>query len=414
MSKLNRRDLSVLIEYGEKETLTIPIIREILGVSDNIARAYKALYDSRSEFEMADDDVILENVRLAKQKQSFQDTNRIERKSFREYARVENALEALNKAVLEKLDQVNLSICDVVSVPAVLTNNAAIIQISDTHFNELVDLKNNRYDFIVASKRLQKFAAEAKMFLSACQVKTVVIAMTGDMINSDRRLDEKLNMATNRVSACMIAVQLLEFFINDIANHFENVKVMYVTGNESRINEEFGFTDLVITDNYDSIIFNVLKRLYRDHTRVEFIADNPVEAIVSLNKRNILMMHGTTLGVDSQKAVQQVIGKYVAKGIDVHYAIFGHIHFANVTDLYARSGSLVGNNTYSDFSLNLVTKASQNIHIVKENGDITNIRVELDGVDDFPGYPIQGELAEYNAKSASKLHQHHKVIEIII
>ena len=39
---------------------------------------------------VADREVITENVRLAKQKQKNQDTNRIERKSFREHARLEN------------------------------------------------------------------------------------------------------------------------------------------------------------------------------------------------------------------------------------------------------------------------------------------------------------------------------------
>ena len=37
-------------------------------------------------------ELIQENVRLAKQKQSAQDRNRIQNKSFREYARVENAV----------------------------------------------------------------------------------------------------------------------------------------------------------------------------------------------------------------------------------------------------------------------------------------------------------------------------------
>ena len=42
-------------------------------------------------------ELILENVKLAKQKQSAQDLNRIERKAFREYARLENAVSQYSK-----------------------------------------------------------------------------------------------------------------------------------------------------------------------------------------------------------------------------------------------------------------------------------------------------------------------------
>ena len=49
-----------------------------------------------------DDAVILkENVRLAKQKQSAQDLNRIERKSFREFARIENAVGKYNEELVK-------------------------------------------------------------------------------------------------------------------------------------------------------------------------------------------------------------------------------------------------------------------------------------------------------------------------
>ena len=45
----------------------------------------------------ADVEVIKENVRLSKQKQKAQDRNRIQNKSFREHARIENAIEEYSK-----------------------------------------------------------------------------------------------------------------------------------------------------------------------------------------------------------------------------------------------------------------------------------------------------------------------------
>ena len=57
-----------------------------------------------------DDAVILkENVKLAKKNQSYQDLNRIERKAFREYARIENAVGAYNKELVKIFKENNLS-----------------------------------------------------------------------------------------------------------------------------------------------------------------------------------------------------------------------------------------------------------------------------------------------------------------
>ena len=37
-----------------------------------------------------------------------------------------------------------------------------VVQLSDLHFNEVVDLPSNRYDFTVASQRLAKLAQRIK------------------------------------------------------------------------------------------------------------------------------------------------------------------------------------------------------------------------------------------------------------
>ena len=52
---------------------------------------------------IADKDIIEYNIRLAKQKQKFQDLNRIERKSFREDSRQENALVEYNTEIIKLL-----------------------------------------------------------------------------------------------------------------------------------------------------------------------------------------------------------------------------------------------------------------------------------------------------------------------
>ncbi len=58
---------------------------------------------------LLDSKIVTENVRLAKQKQSLQDRNVAERKSFREHARIENAIIEYHKALIRSLDEYNKS-----------------------------------------------------------------------------------------------------------------------------------------------------------------------------------------------------------------------------------------------------------------------------------------------------------------
>ena len=150
----------------------------------------------------ADLEIVRENVRLSKQKQKAQDKNRIFNKAFREHSRIENAVEEYSKELITLFENNNLN----TTTTEHKTNNQAVgvIQFSDVHFNELVDLENNKYDFRVASQRTRYFVNKAKLYFSTANVSNVVVALTGDLMNSDRRLDELLNQATNRAKATFL------------------------------------------------------------------------------------------------------------------------------------------------------------------------------------------------------------------
>ena len=91
---------------------------------------------------IADKDIIEYNIRLAKQKQKFQDLNRIERKAFREGSRQENALVEYNTEIIKLLKRESLK--TKLSKKKHDTEAAIVVQIADTHFNELVELESNK------------------------------------------------------------------------------------------------------------------------------------------------------------------------------------------------------------------------------------------------------------------------------
>jgi predicted phosphodiesterase len=349
-------------------------------------------------------------VRNKKQLQRKQDELRVVNKHFREQARVENALTALNEELVRQLSSEDFKTITYDHVDK--EGPVLIVQVTDTHFNELVNLPDNAYDFVIGGKRLQKYAHKIKKIAEAYKVSKIVVAFTGDIINSDRRLDEIMNMATNRSKAALLATQLLHQFLQDI-NRVANLSIVGVSGNESRIKDEYGMSALAMSDNYDFLIYNMLKLLFKDKKGIEFISGDPVEQVINVNGSNILITHGTGFK-EGQGFMQQVFGKYAAKGILLDYAIFGHVHFTNITDIYSRSGSLVGNNTYSDRGLNLVTKASQVLHIIERDGTIDNIKVGLQYINDYKGYKIENDENAYNSQLSNNVVERETIVQIVI
>ncbi len=359
-------------------------------------------FSSRIYPEEADLEIIAANVKLEKRDQERKDLNRIKNKTFREYARIENALTAYNKELIKLLKKNNLAKCTISHTEENL-EAVGLVHITDTHFNELVELTYNKYDFTVASKRLKKLAMRAKSYFSIYKIKKIAVLMTGDLMNSDRRLDELLNQATNRSKATFLAVQLLQQFILDLNSDF-NVVVSGITGNESRVKEEIHWTDIVATDNYDWTILNMLKWIFKDSKGIEF--KDPLsynEDVINIGGKHILMLHGNQkpYGPNPLNGITKSIRKYSGKGIKIDFVIFGHLHESLISDTYARGGSLVGANAYSEDYLQLVSKASQNLHVVGENM-IDSLKVDLQNIDDIKGYNITNELIAYNTKSATK------------
>jgi len=358
-------------------------------------------------FLIADKDIVEYNIRLAKQKQKFQDLNRIERKSFREGTRQENALVEYNTEIIKLLKRESLK--TKLSKKKHNTEAAIVVQIADTHFNELVELESNKYDFDIASKRLQKYAYKVKEYVKFHKANKVLIAITGDLINSDRRLDELMAAATNRAMATFLGVHLLKHFILDL-NEIAEVQVCCVTGNESRVNQELGWVNLVSSDNYDFTIFEMLRLLLPD---INFLRGDALELVVEINGKNMLVIHGHQLGRMDSNQVGKVISKYSAKGVIIDFIICGHLHETMIRDNIARSASLVGSNAYSENALNLSGTAAQNIYCFTDDGR-HDIRIDLQETNGWDGYDIKEELFAYNAKSAQKTHKKETIFKIII
>lgn len=395
-----------------KSGKTLAEVAEIFGVSEKTAERF----NRKIKKGLTDDDldIIKENVRLAKQKQRYQDLNRIERKSFREDSRLENAVASLQEELIDLLKKKSLPKSSF-RKKKIQPNNkvGAVVHLTDLHFNELINLMHNKYDFHVASQRLRKFISDSKKYLKANGVKNVCVAMTGDLLNSDRRLDELLSQANNRAKAVLLSVALLEQVLIDLQKDF-NLSVASVIGNESRITKDIGWVEEVASDNYDVIVHGVLKHLFQK-SDIKFFKGQATEQIVEIVGQNVLLVHGNQFkSTNFHKAIQNIKGKYSSQNTRIDFVISGHYHCCKVGDSYAQASSLAGANAYSDNALQLESRASQNLHIFYSNGNRDSIKIDLQNIDGVEGYKIDKELEAYNAKSVDKSKKKVTVHKIVV
>jgi hypothetical protein len=201
-----------------------------------------------------------------------------------------------------------------------------------------------------------------------------------------------------------------------------------ITGNESRVSKELGWSDALATDSYDLMIYEILKRGFAGTEGINFCGFRANELLFEVMGRTFLCLHGHQIGANVQKSVQEIAGKYAAQGITVDYTLFGHLHASAIGDYHARNASLVGSNAYSEAGLNFCSKAAQNVHIVTAApaadpkakqakpaaATIDGMKVDLQDVTGIEPYVFNREWEAYSPKSESKLHTPSVVYQVVV
>lgn len=340
-------------------------------------------------------------LRTSYRNQKLRDQLNMQRKFVRESGRGVNVLEELNIELIHTLGQHDMSVFTT-SHPTDDGDAVAVLQISDCHFGEVVDsVRGNHYDFRVASARLRHYVDKSRKYLKAFGIKNVLVALTGDMINSDRRLDEITSNADNRSKMVFTAVDILNQILLDLNKDF-NLTVASICGNESRLGKDIGWVKFIASDNFDYTIHNILSYMHKDSDGIQFIKmDDPLECLINVNGQHFLLIHGHNGMSKTSRAeteVAKVRSKYANHGVNVRMVLMGHIHQAFISDMFCRSSGLPGSNAFSDNGLNLVGRASQNLHIVYQNGNIDSIKIDVQDVDADHHYPYNEDTEAYKPK----------------
>jgi len=288
-----------------------------------------------------------------------------------------------------------------------------IIAVSDIHLNELVlaiDGVDNTYSFDIAAKRLKQGIQESIRQCKAAGISDILFVMLGDLVNSNRRDDEKIHSESSRGVACLVGTWLMKGIIDDISKDF-NVAVTYVSGNESRLDFDNNFSSISNTDNFDFLIYHQTKALYYEQNkRVRFIdSTDPKELYLVVNGFHLLAVHGENM---KAKQIDRTMGKYAFNGKEVNLILSGHFHSVEMNDLHFRVGSVCGSNAYSAKALNFYSRASIGLVMVDENNGWSGMKIDIQDANNYDAtYQIPDIFRKYFRTPTNVVAQENNTIE---
>ena len=397
------------------------LTRHIIAEYGDFGREQDSLRRSVSKMIQStepDKELLAENVRLAKDKQRLQDVQRIERKAFREDARVENAVAQFGKELANQNKLHAKRLLENINIQPLEYNTdkhgVGVIQVTDVHANELIDLPHNQYNWTVLSKRMKKLINESLRYFAFRNVEKVMMVYTGDLCNSDRRLDELLNQSTNRAKAANLLAHIITQSILEVRNAGYEVGIVSVLGNESRVKQEMTFSNEAFSDNYDYTIMAQVKQVleFANIQGIMFHSIDKMENVIDFGEQRWLVMHDMPQSTSKQEKTQSIIGKYALSGKPVDFVISGHIHAHRGTDISCRSGSMSGSNTFNEHALGLIGRASGVCYVVDRKERYYQY-IDLQYAEN-EGYGIVKELEAYNIKSELKTRQQTAIFQVVI
>ena len=395
-----------------------PIFKKEQGSTMTFASFKRRIFEVKEELTL--DDLNLEDNELDKEElttglvkksaqlQKVRDLKNQEVKIKREGERLYNILEERFTTLIDSLESVNLSN---IKLPKIKNNKSekyGILQLSDLHANEIIlpsETHNmNEYNFDILSKRLRKYILESINLFKTYNMTDIYLILTGDLLNSSRRLSEKLAQSTSLAKASLLLTFLIEQAILELRQKGFRIHVTSIVGNESRLSDFMESNEMTASENWDFLVFNSLRHLFKNVNGVEFIVpDNQIMSLVNMpNGFNFLITHGHTLKGGMEKNIGRLLQNYNHRGIPVHAIFVGHQHNASIGDFASRSSSLCGANAYSSNDLMFLTRSSHNSYIVNEDLSYHGMKFDLQNVEDVEGYNIAEELETYIPKSYNK------------
>lgn len=212
---------------------------------------------------------------------------------------------------------------------------------SDIHFGMTFDNYIGKYDSVIASDRVMRYAAEIIRIGRQNNSTTCYVSLMGDLVSGSIHQTIRVENKENAIEQVIGVSELVSSFLHQLSSYFSTVFVNSVAGNHSRLDPKG--EDSLRGEKLDSLVPWYCKARQSACKNIVFVDNIYDDTIGSFDiyGNHFVCVHGD---MDNDlKVSAQRIERLTSKKID--YLLAGHMHVAEMyigNIGYIRNGSVCG------------------------------------------------------------------------
>lgn len=268
-----------------------------------------------------------------------------------------------------------------------------VAHISDTHFGCRINREEldgvNEYNSVIASRRMALLANHIVNYKTSKRKETnLKLVLNGDMFAGVIYNQEGgVELISTQFS---IGLRILSQFISFVAGYFNNVEIVGISGNHTRMmhKQDKGRAVSQKYDSFETLLYISLKETFKDYTNVSFEIPSAPYARFKLYGFNYLATHGDTVisvgntgkSINIEKITNSINNFTVALKENINVVMLGHVHMASISQLnngefLVINGTLSGVDSFAQSLGYVSNNIVQEIFEVTETHPLGDIRL---------------------------------------
>lgn len=284
----------------------------------------------------------------------------------------QNYADARAEDILDKLSESLVSIGSVEfpnhPVNGFTSDNDMLVLLSDLHIGATFNNRFGRFDTDIARERMAELADNVIELQRLHNSENCYVLSLGDQISGLIHKSVQVTNRENVIDQVKIATELISNFCYKLSQHFNNVNLISVSGNHSRLipNKDNAMHD----DRLDDLVSWAVGLSLYNVENFHVIENNIDTSIAMFNVRGktYVATHGDYDGFN--KADTHKLVSVIREFPEAWFT--GHLHTIAVDEVneikMIRGGSLAGSGDDYTVEKRLTGKASQLVCVVNDNG----------------------------------------------
>ena len=284
----------------------------------------------------------------------------------------QNYADARAEDILDKLSDSLVSIGNIQfpnhQVDAFTSDNDMVVLLSDLHIGATFDNRFGRYNTDIAVERMSELLSNVLELQKMHNSGNCYVLSLGDQISGIIHKTIQVTNRENVIEQIKIATELIANFCYKLSQHFNNVNLISVSGNHSRLthNKDNAMHDDRLDDLISWAVGLSLYNVENFHV-IENDIDTSI-ALFNIRGKSYVATHG-----DYDGFTKGDVQKLIATIREFPEAWFtGHLHTIAVDEVneikMIRGGSLAGSGDDYTVEKRLTGKASQLVCVIDDNG----------------------------------------------